>query len=111
MTFCPDRGDVDWMNLNLQAGREQAGRRPVLVLTHKRYNERVGLAIVCPVTSKSKGYVFEVVIPGGFAVNGVILSDHAKSSDWRRREMEFICRLPKEIVDALLAKLNALLES
>ncbi len=94
---------------NPQAGHEQAGRRPALVLSPKAYNARVGLAILCPITSKVKGYPFEVKIPDGTAVSGVVLSDQVKSLDWRVRRAEFVCRLPKVTVEEVLEKLRVLL--
>lgn len=105
----PDRGDVVWLTLNPQAGHEQAGRRPVVVLSPRAYNARVGLALFCPVTSKEKGYPFEVRLPEGLPVSGVILSDQVKSLDWRAREAEFLARLPSEVVSAILQKLQVLL--
>jgi mRNA interferase MazF len=105
----PDRGDVVWLTLNPQAGHEQAGRRPVVVLSPRAYNARVGLALFCPVTSKEKGYPFEVRLPEGLPVSGVVLSDQVKSLDWRAREAEFLARLPSEVVSAILQKLQVLL--
>jgi len=81
MPRIPDRGDVVWITMNPQAGHEQAGRRPALVLSPAAYNGKVGLAILCPITSEVKGYPFEVSLPAGLPVEGVILSDQAKSLD------------------------------
>lgn len=111
MGYVPRRGDAVWLNLDPQSGREQAGRRPVLVLSPEAYNGRVGLAIVCPITSQSTGYIFEVSIPTGLLVKGVILSDHVKNSDWQSREIEYICRLPETIVEDVLQKLAVLLKT
>ncbi len=100
--YVPERGDVVWITLNPQAGHEQAGRQPAVVLSPSAYNGRVGLALLCPVTNQVKGYPFEVLIPEGLAVNGVILADQVKSLDWRVREAEFACSLPAETArDAL----------
>lgn len=107
--YPPQRGDVVWITLNPQAGHEQAGRRPAVVLSPLAYNEKVGLAILCPITSQEKGYPFEVKIPPGLAVAGVILSDQVKSLDWRAREAEKLCTLPREVMAEVLGKLNALL--
>ena len=104
-----DRGDVVWIAMNPQAGHEQAGRRPALVLSPAAYNGKVGLAILCPITSQVKGYPFEVQLPKGLPVEGVILSDQAKSLDWKAREAEFVCRLPTETVHEALLKLATLL--
>lgn len=106
----PDRGDVVWISLNPQAGHEQAGRRPVLVLSPLSYNEKVGLAIFCPITNQVKGYPFEVLIPPGSKVKGVILSDQVKSLDWRDRKAEFICKIPVEVTNDVLKKINTLIK-
>ena len=108
-TCIPKCGDVVWITLNPQAGHEQAGRRPALVLSPESYNRKTGLAIFCPVTSQVKGYPFEVLLPEGMSVGGAILSDQVKSLDWRARKAELICHLPDEITSEVLQKLNALL--
>lgn len=108
MDYSPKRGDAVWLDLNPQSGREQAGRRPVLILSPEAYNQKVGLALVCPITNQSKGYAFEVAIPDGLKVKGVVLSDHVKSADWRTRRIEFICRLPGPVVEDVIKKLNVL---
>ena len=105
----PGRGDVVWITLNPQAGHEQAGRRPAVVLSPLAYNERVGLAVLCPITSQEKGYPFEVKIPQGLAVTGVVLADQVKSLDWRVREAERICTLPPDVMAEILGKLGTLL--
>ena len=107
--FAPRRGDVVWLSLNPQAGREQAGRRPVLVLSPGAYNRRVGLALCCPITSQVKGYPFEVPIPEGLPVSGVILADQIRNLDWQERRADFLCQVPDEIVRAVLNRLNRLL--
>jgi mRNA interferase MazF len=108
--YVPDRGDLVWITLNPQAGHEQAGRRPALVLSPAAYNGRVGLAILCPVTGQEKGYPFEVKLPKGIKISGVVLSDHVKNLDWRARNVEFITKVSKDIVLESLGKLNALLQ-
>ena len=105
----PDRGEVVWVTLNPQAGHEQAGRRPAVVLSPAAYNGKVGLAILCPITTQIKGYPFEVPIPTGLAVTGAILADQVKSLDWRVREAELICTLPVKTVSQVLRKLSVLL--
>lgn len=107
--YVPDRGHVVWITLSPQAGHEQAGRRPAVVLSPEAYNDKVGLAILCPITSQIKGYPFEVLIPEDLAVSGAILSDQAKSLDWRVRKTAFICALPDNIVAETLQKLKTLL--
>jgi len=98
-----------WITLNPQAGHEQAGRRPAIVLSPVSYNEKTGLAILCPVTSIVKGYPFEVLLPVGLPVAGAILSDQVKSLDWRIRNAELLCALPAGIIAEVLLKLNTLL--
>jgi mRNA interferase MazF len=98
-----------WVTLSPQAGHEQAGRRPAVVLSPKSYNGKTGLAILCPLTSQVKGYPFEVLLPEGLPVAGAILADQVKSLDWRARHAELICPLPDEITSEVLQKLNTLL--
>jgi mRNA interferase MazF len=108
-TYVPDCGDVVWITFNPQAGHKQAGRRPAVVLSPKSYNGKTGLAICCPITSQVKGYPFEVILPEGIPVAGVILSDQVKSLDWRARNTELICPLPEDVTSEVLEKLNTLL--
>ncbi|MBE0481343.1 MAG: endoribonuclease MazF [Dehalococcoidia bacterium] len=107
--YVPRRGDVLWITLNPQAGHEQTGRRPAVVLSPQSYNSKVGLAILCPVTSQAKGYPFEVLLPAGSPVVGAIVSDQVKSLDWRARNAELICTLPAATVSEVLQKLSTLL--
>lgn len=107
--YAPNRADVVWVSLNPRAGHEQAGRRPALVVSPLSYNDKVGLALLCPITNQVKGYPFEVAIPAGLSVTGVILSDQVKSLDWRIRRAEFICKLPKPTILEVLEKLNTLI--
>jgi mRNA interferase MazF len=100
---------VIWIALNPQAGHEQAGRRPALVLSPAAYNGKVGLALVCPITNQVKGYPFEVQIPVGLKASGAILSDQVKNLDWRVRQAEWICRLGSTVTDEVLRKLSTLL--
>jgi mRNA interferase MazF len=107
--YVPKRGDVVWITMNPQVGHEQAGRRPAAVLSPEMYNEKAGLAIMCPVTSQAKGYPFEVPMPSGLPVSGVILSDQVKSLDWRARNAEMICTLPSKAISEILQKIGLLL--
>lgn len=109
MAYVPERGDVVWLSFNPQSGHEQAGRRPALVLSPASYNGRVGLAILCPITSRVKGYPFEVRVPEGGTVEGVVLADQVKSLDWRARHAERFDVLPVETVAEVLGKLSLLL--
>jgi len=107
--YVPDRGDVIWISLNPQAGHEQAGRRPAVVLSPSAYNGKVGLVILCPISNQIKGYPFEVIIPKGLSVSGAILSDQAKSLDWRARKAVYICALPEATITEARRKLGTLL--
>jgi mRNA interferase MazF len=106
--FVPGRGDVIWLNFNPQAGREQSGRRPALVLSAQAYNKLVGLAVVCPITSHRKGYPFEVPLTGK-KISGCILADHIKNVDWKGRNALFIEVASDDVVAEVLARLAALL--
>src|SRR5207249_6967096 len=110
MPYIPDRGDAVWITLDPQAGHEQAGRRPALVLSPSAYNGRVGLALLCPITGQVKGYPFEVGLPDGLAVAGVVLADQVKNLDWRARKASRIGAVPGETVTQVLARLSALLD-
>lgn len=108
--FVPDRGDLVWLDFSPQAGHEQAGHRPGLVLSPRSFNATAGLALVCPVTSRVKGYPFEVPLPARCAVQGVVLADQVKSLDWRKRNARRIGQAPAEVVADALAKVRPLLE-
>jgi mRNA interferase MazF len=109
MVYIPDRGDLVWITFNPQAGHEQAGRRPALVISPASYNGKVGLALLCPVTSQVKGYPFEVPVPEALNVRGVILADQVKSLDWRVRQAERAAVLPKAALEEVLQKLATLI--
>lgn len=108
-SYVPERGDVVWISLDPRAGHEQAGRRPAVVLSPAAYNGKVGLAIVCPITGQVKGYPFEVAVPPGLPVRGVVLADQVKSLDWVVRRAELACHLPVKDLDAILMKLRTLI--
>jgi mRNA interferase MazF len=105
----PDTGDLIWLSFTPQAGREQAGRRPGLVLSPRSYNAKVGLCLACPVTHHAKGYAFEVALPDELPVQGVVLADHVKSADWQERGSDHIATVPAEVLDHVRAKLKPLL--
>jgi mRNA interferase MazF len=110
MAYIPERGDLVWVTFDPQAGHEQAGHRPAIVLSPKAYNGKVGLALMCPVTSQVKGYPFEVALPAGLPVQGVILSDQVKSLDWRARKAEKAASLSDEAMALVLKRVKVLLE-
>ena len=107
--YVPQRGDVVWINMHPQAGHEQTGRRPAIVLSPRPYNAKVGLALFCPVTNQIKGYPFEVIIPSGLKVTGAILSDQIKSLDWKIRNTEYYSKVPEAVVSEIFKKLSTLL--
>lgn len=107
--YVPDRGDIVWLDFNPQAGHEQTGRRPALVVSPQSYNGKVGLALMCPITSKMKGYPFEVSLPPTVGVAGVVLADQVKSLDWQARKAEFACKVPPEVTQEVLAKIRVLI--
>lgn len=109
MEYVPERGDVVWITLNPQAGHEQAGRRPALVVSPGTYNGKVGLALLCPITRQAKGYPFEVAIPASCSVTGVVLADQIKSLDWRARQADRADVLPPEVMVEVLQKAMLLL--
>ena len=109
MDYIPERGDIVWLTFDPQAGHEQAGHRPALVISPKVYNAKTGLALVCPITSQIKQYAFEVGIPAGLPVSGVVLADQIKSLDWKARKADYICKLFPEITEDVIAKIIPLL--
>lgn len=107
--FVPDAGDFVWLTFDPQAGREQAGRRPALVLSPRTYNVKSGLALVCPITNQVKGYPFEVAVSSGQGATGVILTDQLKSVDWKARRAERLGHCTPEIIEEVRARLAPLL--
>ena len=109
MAFIPAQGDVVWIDFDPQAGHEQGGRRPALILSRKSYNHRANLAVLCPWTRQVKGYVFEVLVPSGHPVMGAILADQVKNMDWTIRNASYICTLPIAVVEQVVKKIVALI--
>ena len=105
----PDRGDLVWLDFGPQAGHEQSGRRPALVLSPAAYNAKVGLALCCPITSQVKGYPFEVPVPEGAAIAGVVLADQVRSLDWRARRAEVVGKVPARVYGAVRELIGALI--
>lgn len=108
MSYVPNRGDIVWLNFTPQAGHEQMGTRPALVLSPEKYNKKTGLAVCCPITSNIKGYPFEVNISGK-KINGAVLSDHLKNLDWKVRKVKYIEKASKEVVEQCSMKISALI--
>jgi mRNA interferase MazF len=108
--YVPDRGDIVWLHFTPQAGHEQSGRRPAFVVSPRPYNKKVGLALFCPITSRVKGYPFEVPLPDDGKTRGAILSDQLKSLDWKARNAERFDRVSKDIVDEVTGRILALVD-
>ncbi|MFA6471364.1 MAG: type II toxin-antitoxin system PemK/MazF family toxin [Candidatus Latescibacterota bacterium] len=106
----PEQADIIWMTFDPVKGHEQSGRRPALVLSHGDYNEHTGLVLVCPITSIRKGFSFEIPLPVGLGVHGVILSDHIKCFDWRARNAEYIVSAPQSVVDEVIDNIDLLIK-
>jgi mRNA interferase MazF len=108
--YVPGTGDIVWLTFTPQAGHEQAGRHPALVLSPRSYNEKTSLALFCPITSRVKGYPFEVSLPAAGTITGVVLADQIKSLDWRARRIRFESRAPSRVLGEVLEKLTVLLD-
>jgi mRNA interferase MazF len=108
--YVPDRGDVVWIDFDPQTGHEQAGRRPALVLSPRIYNRPSGLALLCPITNQAKGYPYEIGVPAGLRVTGVILTDQVKNMAWKQRRAVFLCEMPPEVLDDVVEKLLTLID-
>jgi len=108
--YCPERGDIVWLDFDPQSGHEQKGRRPAIVLSPKIYNSKTGLALFCPVTNQAKGYPFEVKLPANLRIRGVIISDQIKSLDWKIRNAEFIVKAPENLLNEAINKFSTLVK-
>ena len=108
--YAPSRGEIVWLQFKLQAGHEQSGRRPAVIISPREYNRKVGLCLCCPVTSKAKGYPFEVELPAGLEVGGVVLCDQLKSLDWKARHVRMIGTLPGRSMKEIQARILALVQ-
>jgi len=108
--YIPQRGDIIWLEFNPQAGHEQAGKRPALVISPEKYNQKTDLALVCPITSQIKGYPFEVLIPSGLAIQGVVLADQIKNLDWKVRKAQFFCEAPNSLLQEVVEKISLLID-
>lgn len=108
--YQPDRGHFVFLDFSPQAGHEQAGRRPALVLSPLSYNISTGLAFVCPVTNTMRNGPFEVVVPASARITGVVLSNHMRSVDWIARNAEFHSHAPVDVTLEVLARIEAILQ-
>lgn len=103
-SYIPHRGDLVWIDFDPQAGREQAGRRPAIILSDKKYNARSELVILCPITSQLKPYPFIVALPPNILPKpSYALADQVKSLDWTKRNVSFIAKAPAKAVEEITA--------
>ena len=109
-SYVPGNGEIVWLTFNPKAGHEQAGRRPALALSPRSYNRKTGLALFCSITSRAKGYPFEVALPAAGAVTGFVLADQIKSLDWRARRVRFESNVPPRVVSEVFEKMAVLLD-
>jgi mRNA interferase MazF len=109
-SYCPDAGDLVWIDLDPTLGHEQSGHRPALVLTPRLYNGASGLCIICPITSRARGYPFEVAMPHGHAIAGVILVDQLRSLSWEKRYVKMAGAAPVQVLDDVRERLAVLLQ-
>ena len=107
--YLPDRGDIIWLDFNPRLGREQAGHRPGIVVSPQKFNGLSSLAFVCPITSKIKGFSFEVLLTEGMKTKGAILIHHLRSIDWKARKIKFIEKAPSNVMNEMRAKLKPLI--
>jgi len=108
--YCPERGDIVWLDFDPQSGHEQKGRRPAIVISPKIYNSKSGLALFCPITNQIKGYPFEVMLPSNLPVTGVVISDQVKSLDWKVRNAELIVTAPRNVLIEAINKFSTLVK-
>jgi mRNA interferase MazF len=108
--YCPDVGELVWVDLDPTLGHEQSGHRPAIVLTPQQYNLRSGLCIICPITSRARDYPFEVAIPHGHAIAGIILVDQVRSISWEKRYVKMAGVAPVDLLDEVRERLAALLQ-
>ena len=110
MSYVPRRGDIVWLSFDPQAGHEQAGRRPAFVVSPESYNRKTGLFLACAVTSKAKGYPFEVALPENLEIGGVILADQIKSLDWKARRAKFAAETEDRVIEEVTALVLPLID-
>jgi mRNA interferase MazF len=107
--YCPDAGDIIWIDLDPTVGHEQSGRRPAIVVSPRSYNAVAGLCVICPITSRVRGYPFEAVLPEGASVRGVVLADQPRSISWEKRPIALAGQAPDALLTEVRERLAALL--
>ena len=108
LNYVPEKGDLVWLDFNPQAGHEQKGRCPAICISQKKYNQKIGLALFCPITSHIKGYPFEIVLDN-HSINGCILSDQVKNLDYRQRHCDFIEKATEEEINSVVDNIKLLI--
>ncbi len=108
--YVPQQGDIVWIELDPSLGSEMKKTRPAVVVSPINYNKKVGLALICPITSHQKGYPFEVGLSSKTGVKGVILADQVKSLDWRARKAKFEEKVSQDVIVEVIEKISVLLE-
>jgi mRNA interferase MazF len=108
--YCPDSGDVIWLDFLDPVGNEQGGRLPALVLSPRSFNQLTGRCMACPITSHDRDWALEVAIPKGYDIIGVVQTDQLRSLSWEQRGARFICKAAAALLNEVRAKLRALLE-
>jgi mRNA interferase MazF len=107
--YCPDAGDIIWLDFLQPVANEQAGRRPALVLSPQVFNELTGRCIACPITRRDRDWSFQVAIPAGHEITGVVQADQLRSASWEQRGSRFICKAPTDLLNEVRARLKPLL--
>ncbi|MFG6097856.1 endoribonuclease MazF [Leptothoe sp. ISB3NOV94-8A] len=107
--YTPGRGDIVYLDFDPTKGHEQRGHRPALVVSPRSYNVKSSLALFMPVTRQQKGYPFEVLLPPGLQVQGVVLADQIKCLDWKARKVQFVETVPEELIEEVQAKVEPLI--
>ncbi|HLO86539.1 MAG TPA: endoribonuclease MazF [Nostocaceae cyanobacterium] len=107
--YIPSRGDIVYLDFDPTKGHEQRGHRPAFVISPVDYNARTSLALFMAITKQQKGYPFEVLLPSGLNIQGVILADQIKCLDWKARGVQFVESVPKSLIEEVQAKIEPLL--
>lgn len=107
--YCPEAGDFIWIDLDLTVGHEQSGRRPAIVVSPLSYNSAAGLCVICPITSRVRGYPLEAALPDNSSIRGVVLADQPRSISWEKRPIAHAGRAPDILLTEVRERLAALL--
>jgi mRNA interferase MazF len=107
--YCPDAGDIIWLDFLQPVANEQAGRRAALVLSPRVFNKLTGRCIACPITRRDRDWSFHIPIPDDHEITGVVQADQLRSASWEQRGSRFICKAPAGVLDEVRARLKPLL--